>query len=81
MIFELVEKIEKKIAQGMTQEQAVDAVETECKAEARANAKKKGKDAEWGECESCGQMECLVVEVGLCGPCCFGEADTAFGNW
>ena len=35
----------------------------------------------FGECESCGQETCLVEEVGLCGPCCFGESETANGNW
>jgi len=35
----------------------------------------------WGECESCGTETVLVKEVGLCGPCCFGESDTAYGNW
>ena len=35
----------------------------------------------FGECESCGQETCLVEEVGLCGPCCFGEAATANGEW
>ena len=34
-----------------------------------------------GECESCGSHTVLVAEVGLCGPCCFGEADTIMGNW
>jgi len=36
---------------------------------------------EWGTCESCGTETFLVGEVGLCGPCCFGEADTINGNW
>lgn len=35
----------------------------------------------FGECESCGMETVLVEEVGLCGPCCFGEADTINGNW
>lgn len=35
----------------------------------------------FGKCESCGYKTCLVEEVGLCGPCCFGEAKTANGNW
>lgn len=35
----------------------------------------------FGECESCGYETCLVEEVGLCGPCCFGEAETVNGNW
>jgi ribosomal protein S14 len=35
----------------------------------------------FGECECCGMETVLVEEVGLCGPCCFGEADTINGNW
>lgn len=35
----------------------------------------------FGECISCGFETVLVEEVGLCGPCCFGEADTINGNW
>lgn len=35
----------------------------------------------FGECESCGQETCLVKDVMLCGPCCFGEAETLNGNW
>ena len=42
-------------------------------------AKEKGK--RYGECASCGNKTVLVAEVGLCGPCCFGEADTANGEW
>lgn len=43
--------------------------------------KSKEKGKMFGECESCGEETCLVEEVGLCGPCCFGEAETANGNW
>lgn len=32
------------------------------------------------ECENCGQSP-VVPATGLCGPCTFGEADTAGGNW
>ena len=32
------------------------------------------------ECENCGQLP-TVGSTGLCGPCCFGEADTIGGNW
>lgn len=35
----------------------------------------------FGECDSCGFETVLVKDVGLCGPCCFGEADTINGNW
>lgn len=42
-------------------------------------SKEKGKV--FGACASCGLETALVEEVGLCGPCCFGEAETAYGNW
>lgn len=35
----------------------------------------------FGECDSCGMDTVLVAEVDLCGPCCFGEAETINGNW
>lgn len=35
----------------------------------------------FGKCEGCGMETVLVEEVGLCGPCCFGEAETLNGNW
>lgn len=31
-------------------------------------------------CANCGQKP-TVGNTELCGPCCFGEADTAGGNW
>ncbi|HBB9120185.1 hypothetical protein HW877_14695 [Serratia marcescens] len=31
-------------------------------------------------CDNCGQKP-TVHPTGLCGPCCFGEAETAGGNW
>lgn len=31
-------------------------------------------------CSNCGQKP-TVHPTGLCGPCCFGEAETANGNW
>jgi len=31
-------------------------------------------------CDNCGQKP-TVHPTGLCGPCCFGESDTAGGNW
>lgn len=33
-----------------------------------------------GKCETCGQSP-IVPVTGMCGPCTFGEADTAGGNW
>lgn len=32
------------------------------------------------ECMVCGETP-TVDDTELCGPCCFGEADTADGNW
>lgn len=32
------------------------------------------------KCENCDQTP-IVPMTGLCGPCTFGEADTAGGNW
>lgn len=38
-------------------------------------------DKNWGvKCMVC-NGEPTVGETGLCGPCCFGEADTVNGNW
>ena len=31
-------------------------------------------------CEVCGEKP-TVHPTGLCGPCCFGEAETYGGNW
>jgi hypothetical protein len=31
-------------------------------------------------CDVCGQTP-IVPVTGMCGPCTFGEADTADGNW
>ena len=33
-----------------------------------------------GECEVCGASPILPL-TGMCGPCTFGEAETANGNW
>lgn len=38
-------------------------------------------DKDWDTpCQNCGQTP-TVHPTGLCGPCCFGEAETAGGNW
>ncbi|KKK60046.1 hypothetical protein LCGC14_3028280 [marine sediment metagenome] len=38
-------------------------------------------EPDWeGECENCGATP-VVPLTGLCGPCTFGEASTANGNW
>lgn len=57
----------------------LDDMEKEIEQVGRKRAKQKGKA--WGVCESCEQETVLVPEVGLCGPCCWGEAETYNGNW
>lgn len=38
-------------------------------------------EPDWsGKCEVCGASPILPL-TGLCGPCTFGEAETAGGNW
>jgi len=55
----------------------------EKRAKKAAEAKKRDPDTEpdWtGSCENCGESP-IVPATGMCGPCTFGEADTAGGNW
>lgn len=33
------------------------------------------------KCPVCGRRDFLVPEVDMCGPCAFGDASTAGGNW
>lgn len=41
----------------------------------------KADDKNWEyPCDVC-RAKPTVGDTGLCGPCCFGEADTADGNW
>jgi hypothetical protein len=49
---------------------------------AREEQKKKAEmEPDWsGECENCGASP-IVPTTGMCGPCTFGDADTADGNW
>lgn len=63
----------------MTKTSETKKLERDIKKIEKIRSKEEGKI--FGECESCGQMTVLVEEVGLCGPCCFGEADTIMGNW
>lgn len=43
--------------------------------------KKREQEPDWSKkCEVCGQSP-IVPATGMCGPCTFGEADTAGGNW
>jgi hypothetical protein len=45
----------------------------------QARAKDPGKKL--GQCIVCGNATVLVEETDMCGPCTFGEAETAYGNW
>lgn len=40
----------------------------------------KAGDKDWNTPCDCGQVP-TVHPTGLCGPCCFGEAETYGGNW
>lgn len=43
--------------------------------------KPKGDQPNWNrKCESCGATP-THPDTDMCGPCTFGEADTAGGNW
>lgn len=43
--------------------------------------KLKDGDKNWNvPCENCGETP-TVHPTGLCGPCCWGEAETYGGNW
>lgn len=78
-IIEIVEWAERLIAGGKTEKQAFAHIERELGKLDREKAKEPGKC--YGVCESCEQKTVLVEENQLCGPCCFGEAATANGNW
>lgn len=44
-------------------------------------AKEFNTEPNWeGKCENCGETP-TVTDIGLCGPCCWGEAETVGGNW
>ena len=44
-------------------------------------SKSTGFEPDWLEtCDACDSSP-VVPSTGLCGPCTFGEADTAGGNW
>ena len=47
----------------------------------KANGDRPDTTPDWsGKCETCNTSP-IVPTTGLCGPCTFGEADTAGGNW
>ena len=64
-----------KLNSGMT--------EKELRAKLKVIDLKKSKEPgkRYGVCGGCENKTVLVAKVGLCGPCCFGEADTANGEW
>lgn len=45
------------------------------------NVRRDVKNKCMGTCECCEQYTVLVKDIGMCGPCTFGEADTLNGNW
>lgn len=54
--------------------------QSEQRKEAKADGGLNG-DQNWEvECMNCGEKP-TVGSTELCGPCCFGEAETAGGNW
>lgn len=68
-----------EILEKMNRGETVEQIEKELHEIDLKKSKEKGKI--FGECESCEEKTVLVEEVGLCGPCCFGEAATANGEW
>lgn len=47
----------------------------------RAKNQRFHEETDWANgCGLCGDKP-VVRETGMCGPCTFGEADTAGGNW
>lgn len=54
---------------------------TACEEREQKKKPEQSTEPDWtSECEVCGQTP-IVPMTGLCGPCTFGEADTAGGNW
>jgi hypothetical protein len=50
-------------------------------AKQKAEEERKQVEPDWTKkCENCDATP-IVPMTGLCGPCTFGEADTAGGNW
>ena len=51
------------------------------KKKSKNKVKRKDGDKNWDvKCQNCEAVP-TVHPFRLCGPCCFGEADTAGGNW
>ena len=64
-------EIKPKIDKKSTKERGVECHESDCPCCSPSYE---------GECENCGAKP-IVPVTGMCGPCTFGEADTAGGNW
>lgn len=59
----------------------VDPIEATCRGCLLVLNGDEGGEPNWErQCTVCGQRP-VVPFSGLCGPCTFGEADTAGGNW
>lgn len=67
------------LVKRMQNGETTKSLEKEMKAYEKIKAKEEGKI--YGKCESCSNETVLVEQVMLCGPCCFGEAETCSGNW
>jgi ribosomal protein S14 len=63
----------------MSKGETVSSLRKEIKRVGMERAKENGK--EFGECDSCGEKTVLDSELGMCGPCIWGEAETYNGNW
>lgn len=75
-----IKHINHDVKKGKTVDQSIKKLEAELRARDTEIAEEdEGKC--FGACESCGMETVLVEDVGLCGPCCFGEAETINGNW
>jgi len=63
---------------GAKRKEAIDTGVAVCVSRQR---RRSDTDPDWGgTCEVCGASP-IVPATGMCGPCTFGEADTAGGNW
>ena len=68
-----------KIVARLNKGEKAEDIQKEIDALGKKRAKEKGKV--WGKCDSCDDKTVLVEEAHLCGPCCFGEAETYNGNF
>lgn len=74
------DRVSHKLAAGRLAQMSaaqIDALKLERTKQREANQQSKNYKV---ACCVCGQKP-TVRDTGLCGPCCFGEADTIGGNW